>query len=148
MDALLSFKNYLVESQLFNSFRAQLKTHSQSPAFGGNIRLMHGRNASNPFTIGDQVLVFSIMIVLFPTAAARCATAVDGAITPVNAVHIAPSFSKSFFRSMSESLIKETLNCSLKNLMSSMSSSYCKLRKQILGVVRIRSHRCRGGYKC
>ena len=75
MDALLSFKNYLVESQLFNSFRAQLKTHSQSPAFGGNIRLMHGRNASKPFTIGDQVLVFSIMIVLFPTAAARCATA-------------------------------------------------------------------------
>ena len=98
-----------------------------------------------PFTIGDQVLVFSIMIVLFPTAAARCATAVDGAITPVNAVHIAPSFSKSFFRSMSESLIKETLNCSLKNLMSSMSSSYCKLRKQISGVVKIRSHRCRGG---
>ena len=85
------------------------------------------------------------MIVLFPTAAARCATAVDGAITPVNEVHIAPIFLKSFFRSMLESLIIETPNCSLKNLMSSVSSSYCKLKKQTLGVVRTCSHRCRGG---
>ena len=92
MDTVLNCKNYPVESQLFNSFRTPLKTHSQSPVFGGNILLMHGRKASKSLIIGNHVRVFSIMIVLFPTAAARCATAVDGAITPVNAEHIAPIF--------------------------------------------------------
>ena len=141
MDTVLNCKNYPVESQLFNSFRTPLKTHSQSPVFGGNIRLMHGRKASKSLIIGSHVREFSKMKVRFPTAAARCATAVDGAITPVNDVHIPPIFLKSFFRSMLESLIIETPNCSLKNFMSSVSSSYCKLKKQTLGVVKTCSHR-------
>ena len=58
---------------------------------------MHGRKASKPFIVGLQVLVLSTMMVLVPTAAARCAVVVDGATTPANAEHIAPSCLKSFF---------------------------------------------------
>ena len=45
---------------------------------------------------------------------------------------------------MSESLIKETLNCSLKNLMSSRRHRTVNLENK-MGVVKIAPHRCRGG---